>query len=317
MSVAYLLARASDTIADTKVVARGTRLEILKQFRDGLRRDGQLPDVCGALAVVTRSLPRFIEHQITTGEKALLERLDDCFAMLATLPESDQLLIAEMLRAVISGEIFDQERFPGESESELAALRGPAELDNYMYLVAGSVGEFWTRMCVAHLAVLADWKDGRMDELGRQFGKGLQLVNVLRDIPKDLQIGRCYLPVTQPRALLDPEYFGAFRPIYDQWLDTAVTQLDAGWQYTQQLPHSLPRLRLACIWPLWIGLQTVALLRHANPLDPSRPVKVARGAMYRLIAWSVAMCRNDVALATAFRRLRAKAMAGRLDTARQ
>ncbi len=314
MSVAYLLARASDTIADTKVVARRERLEILQQFRDGFVQDGRPPDVRGALAAVYQSLARFAECQVTTGEKVLLERLDDCFEMLAGLSESDQALVAAMLRAVISGEIFDHERFPGESESELVAVRNPAELDEYMYLVAGSVGEFWTRMCAAHVAELAHWQDGRMDELSRQFGKGLQLVNVLRDIPKDLRMGRCYLPVAEPRALLDPGDFAAFCPIYDQWLDTAVAQLDAGWQYARQLPVCLPRLRLACTWPLWIGLQTVALLRHANPLDPARPVKLARGTVYRLMAWSVAVCCNNAALEAAFRQLRAQALAARLDT---
>ena len=30
--------------------------------------------------------------------------------------------------------------------------------------------------------------------LGRRFGQGLQMVNILRDLPDDLAQGRCYLP---------------------------------------------------------------------------------------------------------------------------
>ena len=71
-----------------------------------------------------------------------------------------------------------------------------------------------------------------MCELGIQFGQGLQLVNVLRDIAWDLRRGRCYLPVQQPRALLDPGKYDSIRAEYMKWLDIAGGHLDAGWQYT-------------------------------------------------------------------------------------
>src|ERR1019366_1978813 len=120
------------------------------------------------------------------------------------------------------GQELDLRRFAGASAKSLVALRIDAELDQYTYLVAGCVGEFWTRMCRAHLAELEEWKNGRMEELGVRFGKGLQLVNVLRDIPKDLRIGRCYLPVAEPRRLLDPAEYRSVRPEYERWLDRAV-----------------------------------------------------------------------------------------------
>ena len=39
-----------------------------------------------------------------------------------------------------------------------------------------------------------------MGEIGVRFGKALQLTNVLRDVPKDLRIGRCYLPLDELTA---------------------------------------------------------------------------------------------------------------------
>ena len=144
-----------------------------------------------------------------------------------------------------------------------------------------------------------------MEKLGVRFGKGLQLVNVLRDIPKDLRIGRCYLPVTEPRALLDPRNFEASRTLYNRWLDTAVEHLGAGWQYTLKIPSSQPRLRLACIWPIWIGLMTIARLRVPNPLDPARRVKISRPEVYGVMARSFLMCRSDSALDRHYEKLRA------------
>jgi farnesyl-diphosphate farnesyltransferase len=143
-----------------------------------------------------------------------------------------------------------------------------------------------------------------MSELGVQFGKGLQLINVLRDMPKDLRMGRCYLPVADPQALLDPANFEAVKPTYHRWLDAAVAHLDAGWDYTLAIPRRQARLRLACIWPIWIGLKTIARLRVANPLDPTRRIQVSRGEVYWLMAQSVAECRWDGALQRRYQNLR-------------
>jgi len=149
-----------------------------------------------------------------------------------------------------------------------------------------------------------------MCRLGVRFGKGLQLVNVLRDIPKDLRIGRCYLPVKEPRALLDPKNYGSIRDVYARWLDTAVDHLDDGWQYTMKIPRSETRLRLACIWPIWIGLMTIALLRLENPLDPTRRVKISRGEVYGVMVRSFLTSRNDRALNGQYQTLRAVASGG-------
>jgi len=67
-------------------------------------------------------------------------------------------------------------------------------LDRYIYLVAGCVGEFWTRITVAHTPALRGWDVAEMSACGVRFGKALQLTNVLRDCPRDLRIGRCYFP---------------------------------------------------------------------------------------------------------------------------
>jgi len=289
ISLAYLLARSSDTIADTKVMPRAKRIALLRQMQP-LTRAPELGDLA--------------EHQSLPAEKKLLESLGDCFDSLNRFEEADCRHIQHLLQIIIGGQIFDLERFPGESERELVALTDEAELDRYTYMVAGCVGEFWTKICLTHLPVLQNWNADEMCALGVRFGKGLQLVNVLRDIPKDLRIGRCYLPVKDPRALLDPGNYESIRPEYTKWLDRAVEHLVAGWEYTMQIPSSLWRLRLACIWPIWIGLKTIARLRTGNPLDPAHRIKISRNEIYGVMAHSFVIVRNDAALNRAFQKLR-------------
>jgi farnesyl-diphosphate farnesyltransferase len=292
VSLAYLLARATDTIADTKAVPRAKRVFALQQ----LQNLSHVPEL-GTIA----------EQQTSDGERRLLERVEDCIVTLEQFDEADGRRIQELLKIIVGGQIFDLQRFPGETEKELVALSTDKELDRYTYMVAGCVGEFWTKMCVAHLPALRDWKLDEMSALGVRFGKGLQLVNVLRDIPKDLRIGRCYLPVNQPNALLDPQNFETIRLLYTHWLDMALAHLDAGWQYTMRIPRSEARLRLACIWPIWIGLMTIARLRVENPLDPARRIKISRGEVYGVMARSLLASRGDEALNQGYQSLRAAA----------
>ncbi len=288
ISLAYLLARASDTIADTKAVAREKRIDLLRRMQQG----------------ETRGIADLAANQGLPAERTLLTKLDECMALLRSFSQEDQQRIAELLRTIIGGQIFDLETFFGETEGELVALANDEELDRYTYMVAGCVGEFWTKMCMAHLKELQHWDARRICAMGVRFGKGLQLVNILRDIPRDLRIGRSYLPVTEPQALLDPNNFNQVEPLYTRWLDTAVAHLDAGWEYTMQIPGSLKRLRLACIWPIWIGLKTIARLRHANPLDATQSIKVPRGEVYWMMATTSLQAGNDEALARGYQRVR-------------
>jgi farnesyl-diphosphate farnesyltransferase len=276
-------------VADTKAVPRQRRLQLLSGMRQG----------------DFRSVSELASGQALPAERLLLERLDDCAAALGELSPGDRALVGSLLDTIVSGQIFDLERFPGESEAALTALSDEAELDRYTYLVAGCVGEFWTRMCSAHLPGFAALDQEEMLRLGVRLGKGLQLVNILRDLPADLRIGRCYLPAAQPRRLLDAENFGEVRELYGRWLDAAVGHLDAGWSYTLHLPPQLWRLRLACIWPIWIGLGTIALLRRANPLDPAQRVMVPQWRVNVFLGESVLCARSDRLLGLIYRRLRA------------
>jgi farnesyl-diphosphate farnesyltransferase len=129
---------------------------------------------------------------------------------------------------------------------------------------------------------------------GVRFGKGLQLVNILRDVPADLRQGRCYLPAErlagtglQPAELLKPENEPKLRPLYHALLDRAHQHLAAGWAYTNALPRGQVRVRLACAWPILIGVRTLEFLRAANPLDGARRVKVSRAEVRQILLRSL------------------------------
>jgi farnesyl-diphosphate farnesyltransferase len=145
-------------------------------------------------------------------------------------------------------------------------------------------------MCRAHLFPQARLDEKQFVTDGIRFGKGLQLVNILRDLPEDLRNGRCYLPAERlepahllPEVLLSPVNEAKFLPLFHKYLDEAESHLAAGWVYTNTLPFGQFRVRLACAWPVLIGLRTIERLRAAKVTDLHRRVKVPRREVRRIL----------------------------------
>lgn len=286
IGLAYLLARATDTVADTKLVPVQARLDALQQLRVRILGESSARLDFGKLA----------GNQGTPAERVLLERIESALGLLNDLTAEDLQLVRSVLAIITSGQELDLQRFGSASAQNVRALQSAAELDDYTFRVAGCVGEFWTRMCCAHLYANRNLDSARLVADGIRFGKGLQLVNILRDLPRDLQEGRCYLPEPdlasiqlRPSDLLTPANETKLRPLYNRHLKQAEEHLAVGWRYTTSLPQSSVRVRLACAWPILIGVQTLQLLQHERALDPAHRVKISR-AQVRSILWrSVAL----------------------------
>jgi len=281
IALAYLLARATDTIADTELVPLPDRLHALQMLRERIAGTRLIPVNFSALA----------ERQSSPAERMLLERVEEALGVFSRFTYSDQQRIREVLATITSGQELDLQRFHGATQQGIAALRTEDELDDYTYRVAGCVGEFWTRVTRAHLFPASPLDDAKLLHDGVRFGKGLQLVNILRDLPRDLRQGRCYLPQERLRAiglhpadLLEPVNEPEFRALYHAYLDKAAAHLAAGWEYTNALPRRFIRVRLACAWPVLIGVKTIEKLRATNALDPQFTVKATRGEVRGIIA---------------------------------
>jgi len=303
IGLAYLLARAADTVADTRLCARPERLAHLETLRRAY---------AGAAADLPGVARRCAPHQSLAAERALLERTGEAVARLEALPPADRGEVRAVLATLTSGMIFDLTRFPGEDADSLGALDTLEELDHYTYLVAGCVGPFWTALHVARRRRLRSWDIRIMNEQAVRFGKALQMTNVLRDVPRDLRSGRCYLPAVElarlglsPKDLLDPASAGRALPLYRQLLARTLDHYDVAWRYTLAIPRIEWRMRLACAWPLLIGLATLAeLSAHPNPLTAGAPIRIPRRAVRALLGTSAFTVWSNRALAAHAARLR-------------
>lgn len=297
IGLAYLLARAADTLADTSGLPRDQRLNQLHRFKACLDDPENASDCDFGRAVPPGSLAN-------PDEARLLSQLPQLFALLCEQGQPDRRLIRSVVTTLSDGMVFDLQRFPVERSGSLEALQYLEETDHYTYMVAGCVGEFWTEMSMAHSPALAHWPRQRRIREGIDFGKGLQWINILRDLPRDLRLGRCYLPLAwlarhglEPTQLLDANNSDRARPLLHQGIDLALQHLHAAQAYVLAIPRRCPRLRLAALWPLMIGLLTLEQLALSERwLDAGVTVKVQRRQVYALLLKSLPLVCFDTAL---------------------
>ena len=284
IGLAYLLARATDTIADTGAISVEQRLETLEQLRSRILGEDSQP----------LPLPELRAQQSSPAERILLERIDEALSLLRETEKADRQSIQRVLETITSGQELDLRRFKEASAGHIVPLQTDAELDDYTYRVAGCVGEFWTRICFRHLKAPAGLSEEGLIKKGVRFGKGLQLVNILRDLPADLRLGRCYLPEEElsslglrPADLLEPANEQRLRPLYQKLLGRADEHLSTAWLYVLDLPRSWVRVRVACALPVLIGVKTLNKLRGANVLNPDIRIKVSRQDVKQIMRASI------------------------------
>lgn len=241
VAVGYLLARTSDSIADAPGVPSEVRLAMLRQFDDDVQ--GRCPPS-----------PIPAPAGLIEAEARLLGAFGNCMAWMKALDAADQRDVLDVLEPITRGQRLDIERF-GEAAAPIRLTAD--ELDEYTYLVAGCVGEFWTKLGFRHLPAFASLPRDEMLDLGRRYGMGLQLINVLRDARADEAQGRGYIPDPANTAV---------------WMAKAHDGLDAGMRYALAIGNA--RMRVASALPALIGRRTLA----------SMPAKVPRAEVQWLLA---------------------------------
>lgn len=219
LSLAYMLARASDSIADAATAPAFQRLALLRALPDSYPEKSPILGLSG-------------------DERDLVARLPDLLEALDLLPDGDD--IRAVWREILRGQVFDLERFETSEEGVPGKPLEPGEFEDYAQLVAGSAGEFWTRMCYRHVPDYSARSLEEMLPLARSFGRGLQFVNALRDRRADADAGRIYIP--------DERFYLS--------MERAAGLLHAGDDYCRAVNPRVPRA--ACRLPLDLARQTLA-----------------------------------------------------------
>ena len=265
VALAYLLARATDTLADTSSAPAERRAAILRSARASL----------GKPAIDGYDAKDWQAHQRDPAERRLLGLLPELWSRLHA---GNNRLVRDVLGHILEGQIFDLERFV-----PAAPPLSSDELERYTWLVAGSVGEFWTDLCAARLGDFTRAPLDVMRRRGAHYGQGLQLVNILRDRRMDAALGRIYVTADA----------------VTRWTRQASSWLEEGATYCADLRSG--RLRYATLLPALLGWRTLALSSQQAP-GLLTPAKVPRHELRQWMRRALPVWWSATSVATLARR---------------
>jgi len=280
IALGYLLARLTDTIADAPGLPLDRRLELLEAIRIAIRDEDSQPEIR------TKDVATAVDHP---GERELLSRIDHLFGWYASLDAANRIHLCEVILTIIQGQTWDVTYFP---TGGFTACESSEDLLRYTYQVAGSVGEYWTKVGFTNLGErFADpHHASSMLVSGRKLGQALQLINILRDLHEDLPAGRCYLPADELKAAgwngegAPPvETLG---PVFDSWLGMCRGFLEDADSYIVNVRDF--RVRFCTRLPRILAEGTADCLANAGiERVISEKVKLPRSAVWKAMARGV------------------------------
>ena len=245
LGIAYLLARTSDTIADARGIPSERRLALLEGLKALLAADNP-----GSWRIEGA-------EELSPQERELIDAYPELIHELQRMPDRPGIL--SLWRAILEGQLFDLRRFGPE-----ALPLNRDELERYCGLVAGIVGEFWTRLIAIHAPGQLTLPVEEMILLGIAYGKGLQLVNIMRDRAEDRALGRVYVREENLPVLFT---------LADDWLRS-------GERYLAGLRPG--RILMASSLPLDLARPTLGLTRQYPELPRTKlPRRRVRGILLR------------------------------------
>lgn len=281
LSFGYLFARLTDTIADTVDIPIVRRTLLLEKIHHLFlaQRKNFFEDIANDLN------ENFISLQKDTSEKELLKNFSELMHYLKNFSAQEKKLLEKVLITIIEGQLWDLKFF--SNSDTICIVDSDSTLENYIYRVAGCVGQFWTELCQLHFQPYFLNNDIDYLSKGINFGKGLQLVNILRDMKHDLALYRCYIPIHSDKPI-NHENLLLYKKSLEIYRMRALSYLKDGFVYCQNI-KSL-RIRWACYLPILMGIETLKLMENFSFLEHSHPLKIKRIQVYKIMLESIKFC---------------------------
>ncbi len=287
-TVAYLLCRIADTIADTPLLPLKDRLYFIKNYPALVKEQEE------------HLLAKYLALDLGINEKfekeiSLLENLPLCLDAYKNLDKRACEDILEVVTAVSNAMDWDLNYFTeGDSPYLIKAVPSAKETEDYCAAMGGAPGVFWAKL------LLNGKKNKKFVDEARQIGQALQITNILKDIAADIKLGRIYLPIVDltkhslmPQDLLDKKNYKLFLPIVYKWLHFGLENISVTPEFVKQIPFYKVFARAAVMWPVLWALETYqAILCSRNLLDIKYRPKFERKIIYKtmlltpLFVWS-------------------------------
>lgn len=302
---AYLLCRIADTIEDDDVVAPPRKPNCLREYSN------LLPQALEHPQRLQRWLLAFDSVPMDTPERRLCRDAEQVFVAFASLSRPLQAPIEVCVREMSLGmaDFAGRSQMTPEGGLQIESMQ---ELESYCHIVAGTVGNMLCELFLEQIGDLPHEQRARMRSLSERFGLALQLVNIIQDVCVDRRRGVTYLPRQvvaaqgiRPEQLFLPGNGQAWLAVLAEMVALALRSCDAALEFSLLLPRRQVRLRLFCLWPLFLAIRTLEqiLKEYSYPETGSRP-RVPRRHVRRCLLHTSLRVGSDSMLQAFYRRER-------------
>ncbi len=270
VTVAYLLCRIADTVEDSPALELEDKKRLLQLY--ALIFKGEQKE--RAFREFMQGLKKLPDQ---THDEQLAHNLPLVLDVFFTFSPSMQTFIARWVAEMSLG--MRKYAQAGQTRT-YSFLKSMKELDEYTYYVAGTVGYLLTELFSYYSNKITPTLKNKLEQLAESFGKGLQLVNIIRDMATDLRRGQSYIPdellqkyrLTR-ESIFEKENADKAQALFNELIFTAVRHLDRAFDYIQLIPKKETGIRLFCSLPVFWALRTLELIQR-NTLALLNPEKV-------------------------------------------
>lgn len=251
MTLSYLLLRVSDCLEDHEEIPDPEKPELLNLWANVLNGSKPVEDLTRRISYLNPEDDAEVQAAFQAGQYLRL---------LSQLPVELQQIVIRRVQQTSLGMARWQEHGPFV-EDETA-------MDDYMHQVAGLVGYLLTEIFAWYSPRIRIRMEQLMP-LSREYGLALQTVNIIRGMRKDYERGWVFVPQTfyeqvglTRDTLFAPENVDKALLVVNMLADKASRHLFNGISYVMAFPRHQHRIRLACMWPLFFAIKTLAVSRN-------------------------------------------------------
>lgn len=273
VTAAYLLCRIADTVEDSDALSINQKELMLQTFAQIFQE--QNPEVVESFMKMVPALPK------ETADDELVYNLPIVLSVFHSFSERVQKQIGKW---VIEMSLGMRKYAQSSKRRRFAFLNTMKELDEYTYYVAGTVGYLLTELFSYYSEKITPAIKNKMEYFAESFGKGLQMVNIIRDMSTDLKRGQSYIPdellakyrLTRS-SIFEKENAERAEKLFNELIQNAVKHLDRALDYILLIPKEESRIRLFCILPLFWAMRTLQKIQENTlALLGSDKIKVSR-----------------------------------------
>jgi farnesyl-diphosphate farnesyltransferase len=320
--LAYLFCRMADTLEDDGDLPENEKVRLLQSFR------GLFPPKPGNEADL-ESFRASLPPEWARSERwdhLLVQYCNHIYPQLSEFPSAAVAAISRCVDEMCSG-MIDFTHKQSKTRSGHVLIETVEDLDRYCYFVAGTVGNLLCDLFTLHSPLIGKKRAKALRGLSVSFGLGLQLTNILKDIQEDRRRNVSFIPhsLLKEEGLTGSEFLGAGEAdahlsattkaaaerVMARLLAKAKSHLEDALEYSCLLPRMEPRLRLFCLWPLFMAVENLVLMGdHLDGYQGEGKLKISRKQVKDIVGSTSAICWSNHLLRSMFRRAMVRLDAG-------